>query len=132
MSCSAGPMGITNGLILDLDIANRKSFVESAGTPSLINTSTWTVGTGPVTNYPVNGLTTESQRLVDTDPWGNQNIVWQTNPSGDSSGDGGWEGTMFSIDPTKLYRYSVWIRRSSATSGGNFYFGLHTNGTGDV
>ena len=134
MACSSGAKIVTNGLILNLDIANRKSFIESAGSQqSLYNTADWTVSmNGTATFSPNQTVTNENQRLVDTDPWGNQQIVWQSLPSGDSNNDGGWEGPNVTIDKTKLYRESVWIRRISSTSGGNWYFGLHTNGTGDT
>jgi hypothetical protein len=133
MSVSSGPGLVTSGLILNLDIATRQSFLPSAGSqPSLIDTANWTVSTGAVTGYPVNGLASESQRIVDTDPWGNQNIVWGTYASGDGGADGGWEGTAVAADRTKTYRYSVWVRRTSSTATGTFYFGLHTNGTGDT
>lgn len=133
MSTSIGPNIVTNGLILNLDIANKKSFLDSAGSQrSLINTSNWTTGTGGVTGFAANGGTAENQRLVDTDPWGNSTVVWGTYPSGDGNGDGGWEGSSFNIDPSKTYRSCVWVRRTSATGSGTFYHGLHSNGTGDV
>lgn len=134
MACSTGAKIVTSGLILNLDIANRKSFIESAGNQqSLYNTADWTVGmNGTATFSPNQTVTNENQRLVDTDPWGNQQIVWQSLPSGDSNNDGGWEGPWKTIDNTKLYRVSVWMRRTSSTTGGTMYFGLHTNGTGDV
>jgi hypothetical protein len=59
-------------------------------------------------------------------------MVWGTFPSGDNGADGGWEGGWVNTDRTKLYRFSVWVRRTSSTTGGTFYFGLHTNGTGDT
>jgi hypothetical protein len=133
MAVFSGPSIVSNGLILNLDVSNRKTFIESSGNQrSLINTANWTVGTGGVTGFAANGLASESQRLVDTDPWGNSTIVWGTYPSGNSEGDGGWEGSYFNIDNTKTYRSSVWVRRTSSTSGGTYYHGLHTNGTGDT
>lgn len=133
MSVGVGARIVSDGLILNLDIANRRSFLDSASTQrSLMNTANWTVGTGAVTGFPVNGSASESQRLVAADPWGINSVVWGTYPLGDNNGDGGWEGTSFAIDNTKLYRSCVWVRRVSATTSGNFYHGLHTNGTGDV
>lgn len=121
-------------MVLYLDANNRRSHIDAAGSQrSLINTDTWTVGTGSVTGYPMNGATAENQRLYDADPFGMQSIVWGTYPDGTSNGpDGGWDGTSFAINNTKTYRFSVWVRRTSTTTGGSFYLGLHTNGTGDV
>jgi hypothetical protein len=31
-----------------------------------------------------------------------------------------WNTSWFDIDKTKLYRFSVWVRRTSATAGENF------------
>lgn len=132
MAIYTGPYINTSGLIMLVDPDNRRSYVGGGSTDSLINTSTWTIGTGSVTGYPVNGSASESERLLATNPWGTSDIVWQTNPLGDNNGDGGWEGSSFSIDNTKLYRYCVWVRRISTTTSGTFYMGLHTNGTGDV
>ena len=133
MGIEFNPAVPIDNCVLLLDANNRKSFIEAAGNQSsLMNTSTWTVGTGPVTGYAVNGANSESQRLVDTDPWGNQSIVWQTNPDGAVDASGGWNGSSFAIDNTKTYRFSVWMRRISSTSSGSSYLGLHTNGTGDT
>ena len=131
MSTSAGASGVTSGLILDLDLGNRKSYVKAANSSTLLNSESWTIGTGAVGIFATNGTVAEQQRLVTDDPMGNQNIVWQSNPV-DGNADGGWESAYFNIDRTKLYRYSVWIRRTSAAANGNFYVGLHTNGTGDT
>lgn len=99
---------------------------------NLLDVSTWTVGSGSVTGFPVNGDAGESQRLNDTGPYGVSALVWGTYPSGNGNADGGWEGAHVAIDNTKLYRYSVWVRRTSSSTSGTFYFGLHSNGTGDV
>ena len=99
---------------------------------NLLDNAYWTVGTGPVYGYDVNGGYTESQRLYDTGPYGQSVIVWQSNPASDGGPSGGWEGSYFTIDSTKTYRFSVWVRRTSASTGGTFYMGCHTNGGGDT
>ena len=132
MSCQSGADIVNDSLVLSIDANNRKSYIDAIPDQSKINTASWTLGTGGVAGYGNNGLTAESQRIVDTDPWGNQSLVWGTYPTGDSGADGGWEGSHFSIDNTKLYRSSVWTRRTSATYSGTSYMGLHTNGTGDT
>ena len=98
---------------------------------NLLNLSTWTVGTGAVGGFPLNGATEESQRLLATNPYGQSAVVWQTNPNGDGNASGGWNGDSVAINNTKTYRFSVWVRRTSASTGGTFYHGLHTNGSGD-
>lgn len=84
---------------------------------------TWTAGAGGATGFGVNGNTGENQRVLDTDPFGNTSLVWETRASGDGGADGGWNSDTISIDRTKLYRFSVWVRRTSATGGGTFYLG---------
>lgn len=99
---------------------------------NLLDLSTWTVGQNTVANFPINGAVAENNRIYDTGPYGQSVLVWGTYPTGGSDADGGWEGTYVMIDNTKTYRYSVWVRRTSSTSGGTFYMGCHSNGTGDV
>ncbi len=127
MSLNHSPSVATSGLVLALDAANRKSYIGAVST-SLINTNSWTVSSGSATGYNQNGLTAENARLYDTDPWGNQSIVWGTYASGDNGADGGWNTDYPAIDPTKLYRFSVWVRRTSSTSAGTFYFGTGAGG----
>lgn len=127
MSLSHSPSVVTDGLILALDAANRKSYI-GAAPASLINTDSWTVSSGSVAGYNQNGSTVENTRLYDTDPWGNQSIVWGTYASGDGNADGGWNTDYPAIDSTKLYRFSVWVRRTSATSSGTFYYGTGGGG----
>ncbi len=128
MGSYTGPRIVTDGLILDLDIANSKSYIDAANT-SLINTSTWAVGNNSVTGYDVNQTAAnENSRFSGTDPWNNTNIVWGTFASGDNNNDGGWNTSYYNVDRTKLYRFSVWVRRTSSTTGGTFYFGVYGNG----
>lgn len=129
MSVFAGPNIVKSGLILDLDIADRKSFLDAFNT-SFMNTSSWADGqTGSATGYPANqDDATENARVIATDPWGNQNVVWETRASGNGNPDGGWFADWVNVDTTKLYRFSVWMRRTSTTSGGTFYFGLNGSG----
>lgn len=95
---------------------------------NILNTAEWTLGSGGVGNFGQNGSTDENQRVMGTDPWGNPAIVWETRANGSNADDGGWNHGFFSVDNTKLYRMSVWVRRTSSTGGGTFYFG--TNGGG--
>jgi hypothetical protein len=88
-----------------------------------VDPDTWTTGAGSSSGYGQNGNTGENQRVTDTDPWGGQSVVWETRASGDGGADGGWNADSISIDRTKLYRFSVWVRRTSSTGGGTFYFG---------
>lgn len=128
MSVHSGPRIVTDGLILNLDVSNRRSYMRSIETSS-INTTLWAVGqTDGIYPYYGNGSTGENARVLDTDPWGNSSTVWETRASGNDQADGGWNTEFFTIDKTKLYRFSVWVKRTSSTSGGTFYLGTNSNG----
>jgi hypothetical protein len=122
-----GPQIVSTGLILSLDASARRSYLPN----SLINMSTWTIGTGGATGYNQNGNpSTENQRTLTTNPWGDTDVIWGSFPSGNGNDDGGWNTTDFNIDNTKLYRFSVWVKRTSSTSGGTFYLGMNAGGDG--
>lgn len=128
MGSFSGPNIVTSGLILDLDIANRKSYMRTVAS-SIIDTTAWANGqTDGVGVYNANGSVGENARVLDTDPWGNTSVVWETRASGNGNDDGGWNSNYFAIDRTKLYRFSVWVRRTSATSSGTFYLGTNSDG----
>ena len=95
---------------------------------NILNTEEWTLGSGGVGNFSQNGTTDENQRVLGTDPFGNTSILWETRANGTAQDDGGWNHSFFNIDNTKLYRMSVWVKRTSSSGGGTFYFG--TNGGG--
>ena len=121
-----GPQIVRSGLVLGLDASTRGSCLPN----SLINMNNWTVSNGSVTGYNQNGDTAENQRSAASNPWGQTGIIWGTFPDGASNADGGWNTTDFNIDNTKLYRFSVWVKRTSSTYGGTFYFGMNANGDG--
>ena len=105
---------------------------------NLLGPSNWAAGSGGVAAangygaFNANQSTaTENNRYLGTDPWGNSALVWQTVPSGDGNADGGWNTDTISITNTKMYRFSVWVRRTSSTGGGTFYFGTQSS-TGAV
>jgi hypothetical protein len=113
----------SNGLIMHIDSGNRKSNIRRANT-SLINTDAWAVGASSVTGYGFNGATAENALVaISDDPWGGNSIAWETRPLGQTNDDGGWNTSALTIDRTKLYRFSVWVRRTSSSTGGTFYLG---------
>ena len=125
MACHGGPKASPDGLVLSFDLANKKSFANST-----INSTSWSLGSGGATGYNQNGATAENERVTGTDPFGKSSTVWETRPQGNNADDGGWNSDWFNIDNTKLYRFSVWVKRTSTTTGGTFYLGLYGNGDG--
>src|SRR5210317_764736 len=83
------------------------------------NFPAWTIGTGSSTGYGQNG--DGNSRIIDTNPWGYPDIVWDvSNQDATSDADGGWNGSDFEIDNTKMYRFSVWIRRKTIGNGSTY------------
>ena len=122
MGVFGGPNVSESGLVLALDVANRKTFANS-----VINSTSWSLGSGSATGYSQNGATAENERVTGTDPFGKSATVWETRPQGNNADDGGWNSDWSNIDSTKLHRFSVWVKRTTSTSGGTFYFGLYGN-----
>lgn len=95
---------------------------------NILDPYSWTVGSGGIGGFSLNGNNNENERVIGTDPFGNSSVVWETRASGDGGADGGWNHSGFDVDNTKLYRMSVWVKRTSSSAGGTFYLG--TNGGG--
>jgi len=139
---------VNDGLSFYVDFANKKSF-----SPNMINYSVWTTGSNGISSntslygsneFSLNGSSDENVRIESVDPFGDtQSVIWVSNSmdsisgrtvsgttSLSSSGDGGWNGSKFSIDPTKMYRFSVWTKRNGMTIGpsasGSFYLGFYS------
>lgn len=119
------PSVVTQNLVLYYDFVNQNTLRPFN---NLINPGTWTLGTGGVTGFSLNGTSSENQRVFRNDPWGNQNIVWEAyNTDIGFDDDGGWNGSNINIDRTKKYRFSVWVNRT-VRGNGPFYFGTSSNG----
>ena len=97
---------------------------------NIIDPYSWTTGSGGIGSFSQNGSTDENERVIGTDPFGNSSVLWETRANGTAADDGGWNHSSFGADNTKLYRFSVWVKRTSSTSGGTFYFGMYAGGDG--
>jgi hypothetical protein len=139
MSLIIGTKIVSDSIGFHLDFANRKCFA-----PNILNYSHWTVSSGGVaadatkygvTFYGDSSMTGENSRVLGTDPFGYpQALVWRaqnTDPNPGNS-DGGWDTGNFAIDNSKMYRFSVWTKRNTMTSGGlnlesgSFYLGYYS------
>lgn len=129
MASSTGPDIVTDGLVLALDAANYKSLLRNKQSSNiLVDPNTWSLGTDSTTGYSRNGNANEQNRVyVTDDPWGGNSIVWRTTPDSTSGPDGGWNTSYYSIDTKYTYRWSVWVRRHTAGTGGTFYMGMNPN-----
>lgn len=128
-------------LILSIDFGSRNSYA-----PNLLNHSIWATGSGSISasasltgssGYGMNGTASENIRSYETDPYGYSTVVWtspandlDTSPTGDP--DGGFATGYFDIDTNKMYRFSIWIKRSASdpATRGYVYLGMRGNLTG--
>mgnify|MGYP000028296042 CR=1 FL=1 len=140
MSTVQGGSQIANGrLLLSIDFGTRNSYA-----PNLLNHSNWIAGSGSIsadasltgsTGYTMVGTASENIRSYETDPYGYSTVVWtspandlDTSPTGDP--DGGFATSNFDIDSKKMYRFSIWIKRSASDPATRGYVYLGMRGTG--
>lgn len=137
MGVGYNPKIITNGLVGCWDAGN--SYRSAKGFKNLLNLSSWTLGTGSATGnggstFGRNGTDAENRRILDTGPFGVSTVVWDT-PSNDadSNDDGGWNVTSIPIDSSKMYRFSVWMRRKIIGNGAYYLgtMGINASGTNE-
>ncbi|MFS4469600.1 fibronectin type III domain-containing protein [Maribacter sp. 2210JD10-5] len=92
------------------------AFQSTNAQTDFIDTSAWTVGSGSVSGFTRYGTDNINIREQGTDPFNNQSIVWKAlrNSSG---AKGGWYTNNIAIDPTKTYRFSVWVKKTNSQDG---------------
>jgi len=104
---------------------HTKCLVETNHTPLLLDYTSWQAGqTGSVGVFAASGSTAENRRLLGRDPWNKETVLWEAGADVTSDSDGGWNSSNITIDNTKTYRLSCWIKRS--VSGNGFTY-LGTN-----
>jgi len=92
------------------------------GDPNLLDTSSWTVGSGAVPGFSLNGSTSENSRVIGNNHIGQQVVLWEASPDAASNADGGWNTSYMNIDNSKSYRFTVWIKKTNSKDG-KTYFG---------
>lgn len=93
---------------------------------NLVSSQSWTPGTGSVGIFDTNGTAAENIREMGVGPHGDQVLLWKAAPDGNAQADGGWDTGWFPIDHTKMYRFSVWIKKTNSTDG-TTYFGCRAS-----
>ncbi|MCT4602043.1 MAG: hypothetical protein N4A59_03930 [Marinifilum sp.] len=99
-------------------------FLVSTKAQNLINPGQWTVGSGSVRNFSQNGASSENIREWGEDPFGTRSLLWKAVPDSGNNGDGGWNTASFPIDHSKMYRFSVWVKKTNSYSG-HTYLGCY-------
>jgi hypothetical protein len=92
---------------------------------NILDPYSWAVGSGGTGAFGQNGSTDENERVIGTDPFGNSSVVWESRPNGSAADDGGWGTGFYDVDEYSLYRWSVWVKRTTSSAGGTSYLGLY-------
>lgn len=88
---------------------------------NILDTSTWTVGSGSVSGFSQNGTNAENIREYGLNHVGDQVVLWKAVPDSNSNSDGGWNSSYYSISNSKTYRFSVWIKKTNSIVGSTYF-----------
>lgn len=92
----------------------------------------WTVGSGSVSGFGQNGVTSENSRELGRNHIGEEVVLWKASPSGNYYEDGGWNTSWINgINSNLSYRYSVWVKKTNSNDG-KTYFGFYANNSGSL
>lgn len=100
-------------------------FIENGFSHTLTNYNTWVIGQAAIGWYN-NGAAANNSRVNATNPVGETDIVWKGMGDITNVGNSGYVSYSYPIDPTKKYRFSVWVRRENMNiDPGDIYHGLY-------
>ncbi|WP_422349034.1 fibronectin type III domain-containing protein [Flagellimonas sp.] len=93
---------------------------------NLLDTSTWTLGSDYLSDFPRYGSAAKNVRELDYGPHSTTQlvIIWKGLADDTSTNDGGWLTPYMTIDPSKEYRLTVWLKKINSNDG-NTYFGFN-------
>ena len=106
-------MGLAMALIIAFASMNAQTnLLEYDGT-------TWTEGNGSTPGFSSYGQVNESTRISTIDsPFDTEEVVWLASSDGVSSNpNGGWTTSYVPIDPSKDYRFTVWMKKKNSFDG---------------
>ncbi|WP_083629445.1 DUF6443 domain-containing protein [Tenacibaculum agarivorans] len=72
----------------------------------------WSINATATNFYNRNGSSTENKIINGTTPFGETDLLWECIPDSTSNADGGWNTDYFTIDNTKTYRYTIWVKKN--------------------
>ena len=136
MAAFSGPkISGSSSVLYALDSKSVKT--AAADGSNLLADFPWEVGTGSM--YPGYGQNGDgNSRILDTTPFNTTAVVWDvSNQDATSDADGGWDTYIdgshpFNIDPNKMYRWSVWMKRKTIGNGYSYLGLIGFNGTSNV
>ena len=88
---------------------------------NLLDTSTWTIGSGTVSGFAQNGSTSENLRGYGENHIGEQVILWKAVNDAGINGDGGWNSNYHNINYNKSHRFSVWLKKTNSNNGTSYF-----------
>ncbi|PYF74186.1 hypothetical protein B0O44_104357 [Pedobacter nutrimenti] len=88
---------------------------------NLLNMDGWTIGQGSTGVFGRNGTEIENIREWGEGPNGKRVILWKSQPDGLANEDGGWNTNPIAIDHTKMYRFTVWMKKTNSTNGVSYF-----------
>lgn len=85
----------------------------------------WDVGTANITDFNRYGATSSNVRELGYNHVADEKVLWKAIPNPSSNAEGGIYATYKTIDKTKTYRLSIWIKKTNSTDGST-YFGCYS------
>ncbi len=78
--------------------------------------------------FNLNGTSAENQIISGTTPFGNTDLIWECINVDTATGpDGGWNTDQITVDNSKAYRYTLWVKKSGNLADGTTLFGVTSN-----
>jgi len=128
---------ILDGEITGRNIGNSTNYATSQGWQAGAS-GTFSLQTGYYGgDFKINGTQAENSVIWGPSPFGGRSLLWQTIGGSDlaNDSDGGWEKSIGNLPSSQDHAYLsyVYVKRTSSTTGGQFYHGcgdcLNSDGT---
>jgi hypothetical protein len=88
---------------------------------NLLDLQYWKVGDGSAGIFNMNGSSQENIREWGTGPHGDRVILWKAVPDGAANTDGGWNSGDVNIDHEKMYRFTIWMKKTNSNDGVSYF-----------
>lgn len=96
---------------------------------NMYNISGWTPGTGNIIDFTKYGPNSSNVRGYGDNHVNNNVVLWEAIANTNNNQDGGIQGSYKTIDPTKTYRFSIWLKKTNSNDG-KLFFGCHSYSNG--
>lgn len=88
---------------------------------NLVDLTHWVVGSGSTGSFAANGQASENIRNWGVGPNGKRGVIWESKPDGNVHDDGGFNHQMMPVDHTKMYRFSIWLKKENSNDGISYF-----------